>query len=90
MVKDFVAKATGSGDIYQQGWREASADKAAAFEKWDKFQNAARRKFGLQSGEHLQWHIGAAVAQQFGKFRRRLPHPSAGAHEDLQNLKCLG
>ncbi|KAK9864129.1 hypothetical protein WJX84_011962 [Apatococcus fuscideae] len=64
-VNDFIAKATGSGDLYQQGWHEASADKAAAFAKWDAFQRVARRKFGLQSGEHVQWHIGAAVAQRF-------------------------
>ena len=77
-VSDFVAKATGSGDLYQQGWHEASADKAAAFDKWDKFQRAARRRFGLQSGEHVQWHIGAAVAQRFGKFRQRFPRPPSG------------
>ena len=79
-VKDFVAKATGTGDLYQQGWREASADKAAAFERWNKFQQVASRKFGLQSGEHVQWHIGAAVAQRFGKFRQRFPLPSTGTH----------
>ena len=77
-MKDFVAKATGTGDLYQQGWREASADKAAAFERWDKFQQVASRNFGLQSGEHVQWHIGAAVAQRFGKFRQRFPLPPTG------------
>ena len=79
VVRDFVAKATGKGDIYQQGWQEASADKAAAFEKWEKFQRDARRQFGLQSGQHVQWHIGAAVAQQSSKFRRRFPIPPTGS-----------
>lgn len=88
-VSDFVAKATGSGDLYQQGWHEASADKAAAFDKWDKFQRAARSRFGLQSGEHVQWHIGAAVAQRFGKFRQRFPQPPSGTHTSTLQAHVL-